>query len=328
MLESDLKTLLFRKKLLPLILALVIVLLVATGFMFANKKVHIAADGVTLDLSTLHSTPEDVLVQAGVKLDSKDEYRLSTAKLMDGTVISVHRAVPVTITYQGKTEVIMTAKLTVGELAESLGANIATSKLIPAEDSKIKPDMHIQVVTLSERIVEREEVAPFGVVRQPDSTLQKGVEKVIEEGQDGTKTVTVKLNFADGIEIGAQQIAEVIKVAPKAKIVTVGTRDTLETSRGNMRFNRVVTMEATAYLPTDGSVEGITATGIKARHGIVAVDPDVIPLGTKVYVPGYGVALAADVGGAIVGNKIDLCVENYDEAMRFGRRPVQVYVLD
>ena len=87
-------------------------------------------------------------------------------------------------------------------------------------------------------------------------------------------------------------------------------------------------MEATAYLPTDGSVHGITATGIPARHGIVAVDPDVIPLGTRVYIPGYGMALAADVGGAIVGDKIDLCMEDYSEAMRFGRRAVKVYILE
>lgn len=326
--ESDLKTLIFRKKLLPLTLALVIVLLVATGFMFANKKVHIVADGATLDLSTLHSTPEEVLVQAGVKLDSKDEYRLSTTKLMDGSVISVHRAVPVTVTYQGKTEVLMTAKLTVGELAESLGAKPANSKLIPGETVEIKPDMHIQVIALTEKIVEREEVARFTIIHQPDSTLQKGVENVVEEGQDGTKIITVKLKFADGVEVGAEQISERIKEEPKAKVIHVGTRDTVETSRGTMRFSRVETMQATAYLPTDGSAEGITATGIKARHGIVAVDPDIIPLGTKVYVQGYGVALAADVGGAIVGHKIDLCMEDYSEAMRFGRRSVQVYVLD
>lgn len=326
--KNDLKTLIFGKKLLPLILALVIVLLVATGFMFANKKVHITADGANLDLSTLHSTPEDVLVQAGIKLDSKDEYRLSTTKLMDGTVISVHRAVPVTVTYQGKTEMLMTAKLTVGEFVESLGVKTATSKMIPTQETKIEPNMHIQVSALTEKIVEREEVERFTVISQPDSTLQKGVEKVVEEGQDGTKTIKVRLIFADGVEVSAQQIAETIKEAPKAKIIHVGTRDTVETSRGTMRFSRVETMQATAYLPTDGSDEGITATGIKARHGIVAVDPDVIPLGTKVYVQGYGVALAADVGGAIVGHKIDLCMEDYSEAMRFGRRSVQVYVLD
>ena len=86
-------------------------------------------------------------------------------------------------------------------------------------------------------------------------------------------------------------------------------------------------MEASAYLPTDGSGAGITATGIPARRGIVAVDPDVIPLGTRVYVPGYGMGLAADTGGAIIGDKIDLCMESSSEAWSFGRRTVKVYVL-
>ena len=64
-----------------------------------------------------------------------------------------------------------------------------------------------------------------------------------------------------------------------------------------------------------------------AQRGVVAVDPDVIPLGTKVYIPGYVVAVAADTGGAIRGHKIDLCMENYDEAIRFGRRNIDVYIL-
>ena len=326
--NNELKKLIFREKLLPLILALVIILMVATGFMFANKKVQIAVDGTTMVISTLHNKPEDVLVQAGIKLESKDEYRVSTPKLTDGSVISVKRAVPVTVMYQGNSQVVVTGKLTVGELAESMGIKAESSKLIPSGQTKIEADMHIQVVTLSEKVVERDVPEPFTVIHQPDSTLEKGVEKVIEEGKDGSKTITVRLNFADGEEVGAQQISEVIKEAPKAQIVNVGTRDTIETSRGSMGFSRVEMMEATAYLPTDGSVEGITATGIKARRGIVAVDPDVIPLGTRVYVQGYGVALAADVGGAIEGNKIDLCMEDYHEAMRFGRRSVKVYVLD
>lgn len=326
--NNELKKLIFRKKLLPLILAIFTILLVATGFMFANKKVHIAADGTTVIVSTLHNKPEDVLVQAGIKLGSMDEYRLSTTKLVDGTVISVQRAVPVTVTYQGKNQTVVTGKFTVGELVESLGASTVNSKLIPSGQTKIEPDMHIQVITLAEQVVERQVAEPFSVIRRPDYTLEKGVEKVIEEGQNGSKTITVRLNFADGVEVSAQQISETITEAPKAKIIDVGTRDTVETSRGSMRFSRVEMMEASAYLPTDGSAEGLTATGIAARRGIVAVDPDVIPLGSRVYVQGYGVALAADVGGAIVGHKIDLCMEDYSEAMRFGRRPVKVYVLD
>ena len=102
----------------------------------------------------------------------------------------------------------------------------------------------------------------------------------------------------------------------------------IETSYGeSMSYDYAIDMEATAYLPTDGSGEGITAMGIPATYGIVAVDPNVIPLGSRVYIPGYGEALAADTGGAIYGNRIDLCMESYWEAMDFGRRYVTVFVL-
>jgi uncharacterized protein YabE (DUF348 family) len=324
-----LKTLIFRKKLLPLILALVMIFLVATGFVYANKKVHIDADGATVIVSTLHNKPEDVLVQAGINLGPMDEYNLSTTQLVDGTVITVHRAVPVTVVYQGKTMAIETGKLTVEQLAESLGAKLESSTLIPSGETKIVPDMHIQVITLTQQVAEREVAEPFTIIRQPDSTMKKGEERVVETGRDGIKKVTLCLNYADGVEVSAQQISEVIKEAPKAQVVNVGTRDTVvETSRGSMRYSRVEMMEASAYLPTDGSGAGITATGIAARNGIVAVDPNVIPLGTRVYVPGYGVALAADTGGAIRGNKIDLCMEDYGQAVGFGRRRVEVYVLD
>ena len=326
---DQLKTLIFRKKLLPLFLALVIVFLVATGFVYANKKVHIAVDGTTVIVSTLHNKPDDVLVQAGIKLGPEDQYNLSTTKLADGTVITVHRAVPVTVVYLGKTQVLVTGKLTVEELAESLGAKAESSKLIPDGQTKIEADMHIQVITLTQQVAEREVVEPFSIIRQPDATMTKGEERVMETGRDGIKKITVRLNLADGVEVSAQQISETIKEAPKAQIINVGTRDTVvETSRGSMRYSRMEMMEASAYLPTDGSGAGITATGIKARHGVVAVDPNVIPLGTRVYVPGYGVALAADTGGAIIGKKIDLCMEDYGQAMGFGRRPVEVYVLD
>ncbi len=87
-------------------------------------------------------------------------------------------------------------------------------------------------------------------------------------------------------------------------------------------------MEATAYLPADGNGDGLTATGVPAAYGVAAVDPDIIPLGTRIFVPGYGIALAADVGGAIDGHIVDLCYEDYDEAMEFGRREVEVYLLE
>ncbi len=129
------------------------------------------------------------------------------------------------------------------------------------------------------------------------------------------KDMTVKLNDS------AQLIARKQEAEARARETRI------ETSRGSVRYDDSIYMEATAYLPGDGGGSGITASGIPATYGVAAVDPAVIPLGTRLYIPGYGEAVAADTGGAIVGNKIDLCMEDYGEAMQFGRRGVTVYVL-
>jgi len=89
-------------------------------------------------------------------------------------------------------------------------------------------------------------------------------------------------------------------------------------------------MSASAYDTSQQTIpggSGITATGVPAEYGIVAVDPRVIPLGTYVFIEGYGVALAADTGGAIKGNRIDLCFDSRSEALAFGRRKVKVHIL-
>lgn len=102
-------------------------------------------------------------------------------------------------------------------------------------------------------------------------------------------------------------------------------------SRGGYSNYPSIDMEATAYDPGPIScgphANGHTYTGMLAGYGVVAVDPRVIPLGTRVYVEGYGEAIAADIGGAIKGNRIDLCYNTYNEAIRFGRHHVRVYLL-
>ena len=93
-----------------------------------------------------------------------------------------------------------------------------------------------------------------------------------------------------------------------------------------MSYSKAISAKVTAYTPYDAGCTGITATGTKAGYGTVAVDPRVIPLGSKVYIPGYGTAIAADTGGAIKGNKIDLCYNS--NANDFGRRSCVVYILE
>ena len=151
-----------------------------------------------------------------------------------------------------------------------------------------------------------------------DDELSKALAEVVENSRDANTTDEEPVAETQAVEVSTIEEVHPVEEIPE---------NVIETSRGLVPYTQMYGMEATAYLPTDGSAEGITAMGIPATYGIVAVDPDVIPLGSRVYIPGYGEALAADTGGAIYGYRIDLCMESYDEAMDFGRRPVTVFVL-
>lgn len=310
------------------IAVLLVLSLVVTGFVWVYKQVDVVVDGQNISIRTLYSKPADILAQAKIALDSRDEVRMSTAKLTNGTVIRVYRAVPVQVNYEGKTNTVVTGQPTVGELATALGMEKEKIKLIPVAETPLTANMEVKVIRLSEQIVEQEVPVLFPVIRQPDSSMEKGAEQIVQPGEDGRKMAKLNITYEDGVRVGSNIIAETVLQEPKPQVVKVGTRDTVETSRGTMRFRRVEWMEATAYLPTDGNGQGITATGLKARHGIVAVDPNFIALGSRLYIPGYGLALAADTGGAINGDKIDLCMEDESDAWRFGIQDIKVYVLE
>jgi 3D (Asp-Asp-Asp) domain-containing protein len=166
--------------------------------------------------------------------------------------------------------------------------------------------------------------------------------EVIQDGCSGIKKSVYSMIYEDGKLISRSLEDEFLK-EPKDKIIEMGTKERIvATSRGGFRFTNQLEMVATAY---DLSYEstgkypgdpyyGITASGTKAQPGTVAVDPSVIPLGTKLYIastdgsPDYGFATALDTGGAIKGNRIDLFMENGKDALNFGIRHVKVYVLE
>lgn len=93
-----------------------------------------------------------------------------------------------------------------------------------------------------------------------------------------------------------------------------------------------ITVSATAYTADCEGCSGITATGINLKDNpnkkVIAVDPNVIPLGSQVYVEGYGTAIAGDTGGAIKGNKIDLHVPTTEEALNWGRKEVTIKIIE
>lgn len=158
------------------------------------------------------------------------------------------------------------------------------------------------------------------------------VEQVPSETTQVEEKSEVKDTLGDTGEAAEAKTPTEPEVAPAAAEVEtvqpVEEEITQENDIEEMPYSAVMSMEASAYLPGDGNGYGITATGIPATYGVAAVDPSVIPLGSRLYIPGYGEAIAADTGGAIYGYRIDLCMESYSEAMQFGRRNVTVYVLD
>jgi 3D (Asp-Asp-Asp) domain-containing protein len=149
-----------------------------------------------------------------------------------------------------------------------------------------------------------------------------------QTGKEGSITKVFKLVKKDGKVVGKELMREE-RIEPKNTIFHLG-KGGYSTNRGSFKAHRVLTMRASAYDPgphSNGKWAGTTALGVRPRYGIVAVDPRTIPLGSFLYVEGYGFAYAADTGGAIKGDRIDLCMNTVAECYRFGRKTVKVHVL-
>lgn len=153
----------------------------------------------------------------------------------------------------------------------------------------------------------------------------------VAEVQAMLSQVRIYKGTVDG-QFGPQTLAAVKSFQRKSRRPQTGIVDKklfdLLCQKSNLNFNhyrKVWVMEASAYSSRDPGVNGRTATGAALRKGIIAVDPLIIPLGTRVYVMGYGYGLAADTGGAIKGNVIDVAFNSRGEALRWGRKYVRVY---
>lgn len=225
---------------------------------------------------------------------------------------------------------------TVGDLLRTQGYQLDYNDFTtPPLTSGLAPEMEI---TLN-RVDSRETSERLSFTR-PDHVILSaavgaGREVVVKEGTPGLKEIVRQVVTINGeVVVNRELRAQVVRAAVPRTLMR-GTGTTLQlANRGGARPDnaRSVSMVATAYSPDarscGASADGITSIGLRAGHGIIAVDPRVIPYGTRLYVEGYGYGLAADCGGAIKGNRIDLCFNTHEEAIRFGRRPVNVYILN
>jgi 3D (Asp-Asp-Asp) domain-containing protein len=240
--------------------------------------------------------------------------------------------VDVTIKVDGIERHIYTTQTTVGATLKEAGIEIGPAdQVYPKPNVRLYSGIQIRVVRVVEKVVLKEELVAFATLRQPTAKLRVGLTKTAAEGVPGLKHLYYRVRYMDGVETKRELIRGEVVVKPKDKVILIGDGGA-GVSRGSFTSRRVLRMHATAYDPGPRScgkrATGRTCLGLKAGRGIVAVDPRVIPLRSKLYVEGYGYAIAGDTGGAIKGNRIDLGYNTYSAAMRFGRRHVTVYVLE
>lgn len=243
----------------------------------------------------------------------------------------------------GTVKTYKTSCKTVKELLSDLKIKVDDDDIvIPNLDTELKSEGKISIIKVDVKVIEKEVEAPFKTIKKKNKELSHKQSKILVQGVNGKNKVKCKEYYAGDKLIKEEVIHVETIVKPIDQVFEEGTKDVFTKDRGDFTARKAIKMVATAYeagprstgkRPVDKGY-GITASGARAKRGTVAVDPRVIPLGTKLYiksltpgVPDYGFAIAQDTGGAIKGNKIDLFMDTVWECLQFGRRPVMVYIL-
>lgn len=243
----------------------------------------------------------------------------------------------------GVVKTYKTSCKTVKELLSDLKIKVDDDDIvIPDLDTELKSEGKISIIKVDVKVIEKEVEAPFKTIKKKNKELTHKQSKILIQGVNGKNKVKCNEYYAGDKLIKEEVIHVETIVKPIDQVFEEGTKDVFTNDRGDFTARKAIKMVATAYeagprstgkRPGDKGY-GITASGARAKRGTVAVDPRVIPLGTKLYVksltpgvPDYGFAIAQDTGGAIKGNKIDLFMDTVWECLQFGRRPVMVYIL-
>ena len=282
---------------------LILVLLSQTAF---AQNTYVITDGERVLIHTSSATdPATVLDEAGLSLGEDDTYTTSP-----GLGVSE-------ITVQRSTE--------------------STVDTLQMDGSVISQNKQTYTIAI-----------PHEVKYINDASLPVGTEKVLTEGQDGQMRCQANVSYKNGQEIGRTVIKQTVTHQPVDTLIAVGTAPVQEKTAGKaiigdgyiilptgetLTYSGTMQVEATAYSHFDEGCDTITATGTVVRIGTVAVDPQLIPYGTRMFIVSndgeyvYGVSTAEDCGGAIIDKRIDLYYPTLAQCFDFGRRDCTVYFL-
>jgi len=299
------------------------------------KRITLDVDGVREKVWTTKATVEEVLSEQRIIIDEYSEITPAlNEKVTENMNIVVKNPLEIELIVGGKKQKAVTKAQTVEELLKEQNIQLNEfDRIEPNKEARITEDMIVEVIRVEKKKDIVEETVDYRTITRKDHSLPKGKEKVIQAGEKGKIKKEFEVTLENGKEVKRTLRKEEKIKETKDRIVAVGTKQVAKNvSRSAAKASgKTMYMLSTAYTANCSGCSGITATGINLKKNpnakIIAVDPNVIPLGTKVYVEGYGYAIAADTGSSIRGNKIDVFMPTKSKANAWGRKHVKVKIL-
>lgn len=292
-------------------------------------------NGKIIPVKIATGTVADVLEKAGITLKENEKVSPEMdAQITEDTKIVISDTVGVDVTLMGETKTYEVPNGTVAQALLSIGAEIdKNDKLNVSEDEKVYEGMEITLVKVSVKKETETKAVNYKEKVEKTDSMYKGESEITQYGQNGAKEVTSKNTYEDGVLVNSEVLSEEVTKKPVSQITKVGTKEKVQNHPSKpFSYSKVITGSATAYTAPKGSS---TATGATACVGCVAVNPNIIPYGSKLYIEAsdgsyvYGYATAVDTGGALMDGSaiVDLFMDSYADCAKFGRRDVNIYVL-
>lgn len=333
-----------------ILVPLVMVTLLLSQTVFA-KTTYVITDGSRVLVHTTSATdPEAVLAEAGLTLGADDTYTTQDGE--GGSSINVRRSRTVLIDYYGEQMEAESYGETVENLLARLNLSWGEDDLISMPlEAEVFDGMELSIASVIKQTQTYTAVLSHETVYCNDASLPSGIEQVLTEGVDGQVLCEAQVTYINGVESERTLLSETVITQPVDEVIAVGCGAGIATAAEKeaelvigdgfiilptgevLTYTDVAEFRATAYTHTDAGCDFITATGTTVRWGTVAVDPRVIPYGTRMFIVTsdgsfiYGVATAEDCGSAIKGDRLDLYMPTYAECIQFGFQRCKVYFL-
>lgn len=272
---------------------------------------------------TVGEALQDLSDRLGLGLKETDEVNIDRQEpIVANMDLDVKRAIQIHVKVDGKEIDTYLAPRTVAEALTKIGITLGEHDKVslPLDHSLTEKDQ-IQVVRVTDKVETESTEIPYQIVAQPADFPVGLPDRLVNRGSNGLNQQVVRITYEDGKEVNRDVLDQKVLRAPVNQVVSRGAQTSISRGGRTINFKRAIVVRATAY--SSGSV---TATGGSVGYGVVAVDPQIIPLGSSLYIEGYGDGVALDTGGAIKGNRVDLYMNSEEAANSWGVRSVVVYV--